>query len=101
MDLITNHKKRFEHLIRKGTKVYDTYMQCIIGHAMEKTMYPDSDIYWKIFEHKYHFPSMFTAELIAMNHTDFIITSSFQEIAGRYTHTIYGTCYAQQKKNHP
>ncbi|KVI12228.1 Sucrose synthase [Cynara cardunculus var. scolymus] len=46
------------------------------------TEYPDSDIYWKKFEEKYHFSSQFTADLIAMNHTDFIITSTFQEIAG-------------------
>ena len=30
----------------------------------------------------YHFAAQFTADLIAMNHTDFIITSTFQEIAG-------------------
>lgn len=56
--------------------------QCTIAHALEKTKYPDSDIYWKNFEEKYHFSSQFTADLIAMNHTDFIITSTLQEIAG-------------------
>ncbi|KAI7743924.1 hypothetical protein M8C21_002246, partial [Ambrosia artemisiifolia] len=56
--------------------------QCTIAHALEKTKYPDSDIYWKNFEDKYHFSAQFTADLIAMNHTDFIITSTFQEIAG-------------------
>lgn len=30
----------------------------------------------------YHFAAQFTADLIAMNHTDFICTSTFQEIAG-------------------
>jgi sucrose synthase len=50
---------------------------------LEKTKYPDSDIYWKSFEEKYHFSSQFTADLIAMNHSDFIITSTYQEIAGR------------------
>ncbi|KAI4379959.1 hypothetical protein MLD38_006195 [Melastoma candidum] len=55
--------------------------QCTIAHALEKTKYPDSDIYWKKFE-KYHFSCQFTADLIAMNHADFIITSTFQEIAG-------------------
>lgn len=30
----------------------------------------------------YHFGAQFTADVIAMNHSDFIITSSFQEIAG-------------------
>ncbi|KAF6164794.1 hypothetical protein GIB67_002450 [Kingdonia uniflora] len=56
--------------------------QCTIAHALEKTKYPKSDIYWKKFEEKYHFSCQFTADLIAMNHTDFIITSTFQEIAG-------------------
>ncbi|XP_047310735.1 sucrose synthase-like [Impatiens glandulifera] len=57
-------------------------VQCTIAHALEKTKYPDSDLNWKKFDDKYHFSSQFTADLIAMNHTDFIITSTFQEIAG-------------------
>nr|BCM94854.1 sucrose synthase 2 [Eustoma grandiflorum] len=56
--------------------------QCTIAHALEKTKYPDSDIYWKKFEEKYHFSCQFTADLLAMNHSDFIITSTYQEIAG-------------------
>ncbi|GFQ02999.1 sucrose synthase [Phtheirospermum japonicum] len=56
--------------------------QCTIAHALEKTKYPDSDIYLKQFDEKYHFSCQFTADLYAMNHTDFIITSTFQEIAG-------------------
>ncbi|CAM8933320.1 unnamed protein product [Rhodiola kirilowii] len=56
--------------------------QCTIAHALEKTKYPDSGIYWKKFEEKYHFTCQFTADLIAMNHADFIITSTYQEIAG-------------------
>nr|AKP55627.1 SuSy protein [Gladiolus hybrid cultivar] len=56
--------------------------QCTIAHALEKTKYPDSDIYWKEFDKQYHFSCQFTADLIAMNHADFIITSTFQEIAG-------------------
>lgn len=56
--------------------------QCTIAHALEKTKYPDSDLYWKKLDDKYHFSCQFTADLIAMNHTDFIITSTFQEIAG-------------------
>jgi sucrose synthase len=58
-------------------------MQCNIAHALEKTKYPDSDIYWRKYEDKYHFSSQFTADLIAMNNADFIITSTYQEIAGR------------------
>ncbi|KAL5785164.1 hypothetical protein ACOSQ2_007556 [Xanthoceras sorbifolium] len=56
--------------------------QCNIAHALEKTKYPDSDIYWKKYEDKYHFSSQFTADLIAMNNADFLITSTYQEIAG-------------------
>ncbi|THU70226.1 hypothetical protein C4D60_Mb08t22780 [Musa balbisiana] len=56
--------------------------QCNIAHALEKTKYPDSDIYWRKFEDKYHFSCQFTADLIAMNNADFIITSTYQEIAG-------------------
>nr|AOR83337.1 sucrose synthase A [Lilium davidii var. unicolor] len=56
--------------------------QCTIAHALEKTKYPNSDLYWKKFEKQYHFSCQFTADLIAMNHADFIITSTFQEIAG-------------------
>jgi sucrose synthase len=56
--------------------------QCTIAHALEKTKYPDSDIYWKKLDDKYHFSCQFTADIFAMNHTDFIITSTFQEIAG-------------------
>ncbi|CAN1185207.1 Sucrose synthase [Linum perenne] len=56
--------------------------ECTIAHALEKTKYPESDIYWKKMDEKYHFSCQFTADLIAMNHADFIITSTFQEIAG-------------------
>ena len=58
-------------------------LQCNIAHALEKTKYADSDINWKKFDEKYHFSCQFTAEILAMNHADFIITSTYQEIAGR------------------
>ncbi|KAJ4969448.1 hypothetical protein NE237_016149 [Protea cynaroides] len=56
--------------------------QCTIAHALEKTKYLDSDIYWKNYDDKYHFSCQFTADLLAMNNADFIITSTYQEIAG-------------------
>lgn len=56
--------------------------QCNIAHALEKTKYLYSDLYWKENEEKYHFSCQFTADLIAMNTADFIITSTYQEIAG-------------------
>jgi sucrose synthase len=56
--------------------------QCNIAHALEKTKYLYSDLYWKDNEPEYHFSAQFTADLIAMNTADFIITSTYQEIAG-------------------
>lgn len=57
--------------------------QCNIAHALEKTKYLMSDLYWKENDSQYHFGCQFTADLIAMNAADFIITSTYQEIAGR------------------
>ncbi len=56
--------------------------QCNIAHALEKTKYLYSALYWRENEEQYHFSSQFSADLIAMNTADFIITSTYQEIAG-------------------
>ncbi len=56
--------------------------QCNIAHALEKTKYLFSDLYWEDNEADYHFSAHFTADLLAMNAADFIITSTYQEIAG-------------------
>ncbi|WP_291319470.1 sucrose synthase [Desulfonatronospira sp.] len=56
--------------------------QCNIAHALEKSKYLFSSQYWKDNEAQYRFSSQFTADLIAMNTADFIITSTYQEIAG-------------------
>ncbi|KAF6174602.1 hypothetical protein GIB67_006254, partial [Kingdonia uniflora] len=56
--------------------------QATIAHALEKTKYEDSDAKWKELDPKYHFSCQFTADIISMNSTDFIITSTYQEIAG-------------------
>ena len=56
--------------------------QCNIAHALEKTKYLYSDLYWHEHEEQHHFACQFTADLIAMNSADFIITSTYQEIAG-------------------
>jgi sucrose synthase len=61
--------------------------QCNIAHALEKNKYLLSDLYWKDMDDQYHFSCQFTADLIAMNTADFIITSTFQEIAGT-SHTV-------------
>jgi sucrose synthase len=65
-------------LLAKSLKV----TQCNIAHALEKTKYLFSALYWKENEQQYHFSSQFTADLIAMNSADFIIASTYQEIAG-------------------
>ncbi len=56
--------------------------QCNIAHALEKTKYLYSDLYWQKLESIHHFSCQFTADLIAMNTADFIITSTYHEIAG-------------------
>ncbi|KIY99116.1 hypothetical protein MNEG_8846 [Monoraphidium neglectum] len=59
--------------------------QCNIAHALEKTKYQDADIKWADLDPTYHFSCQFLADLVAMNHADFIITSTYQEIAGNET----------------
>ncbi|KAL4012804.1 hypothetical protein IC575_029918 [Cucumis melo] len=56
--------------------------QGTIAHALEKTKYEDSDAKWKELDPKYHFSCQFTADMISMNATDFIITSTYQEVSG-------------------
>ncbi len=57
--------------------------QCNIAHALEKSKYLFSAQYWEENEAQYRFSAQFTADLTAMNAADFIITSTYQEIAGR------------------
>ncbi len=57
--------------------------QCNIAHALEKAKYLYSDLYWRENDPRYHFGCQFTADLISMNAADFIIASTYQEIAGR------------------
>ena len=56
--------------------------QCNIAHALEKTKYLHSDLHWQNHEADHHFAAQYTADLMAMNTADFIITSTYQEIAG-------------------
>ena len=56
--------------------------QCNIAHALEKCKYLFSGLYWDKMDEDYHFSIQFTADLIAMNAANFILTSSYQEIAG-------------------
>lgn len=61
-------------------RLHITY--CIIAHALEKSKYLFSNLYWQDLEEKYHFSLQFTADLIAMNAANFIISSTYQEIVG-------------------
>lgn len=56
--------------------------------------YPNADIYWQGLDREYHFSCQFTADLISMNTSDFIISSTYQEIAG--TETSVGQYEAHQ-----
>ena len=56
--------------------------QCNIAHALEKSKYLYSDLFWKGHQGEHNFACQYTADLISMNTADFIITSSYQEIAG-------------------
>ncbi|MBD2364095.1 sucrose synthase [Anabaena minutissima FACHB-250] len=57
--------------------------QCNIAHALEKSKYLFSNLYWQDLEDKYHFSLQFTADLIAMNAANFVISSTYQEIIGK------------------
>ncbi len=57
-------------------------IQCNIAHALEKSKYLFSDLYWHNFEEEYNFSVQFMADLIAMNLANFIISSTTQEIIG-------------------
>ncbi len=57
-------------------------IQCTIAHALEKNKYPFSDLYWQKKENDYHFSLQFIADILSMNKSDFIITSTHQEITG-------------------
>ena len=56
--------------------------KCTIAHALEKTKYLHSDLHWQDLEEEFHFSCQFSADLMAMNSADFIICSTYQEIAG-------------------
>jgi sucrose synthase len=57
--------------------------QCNIAHALEKSKYLFSNLYWPDLEENYHFSLQFTADLISMNAANFIVSSTYQEIIGR------------------
>ena len=56
--------------------------QCNVAHALEKSKYLFSNLYWQELESNYHFSIQFTADIIAMNAANFIVSSTYQEIVG-------------------
>lgn len=58
---------------------------CAAVHALEKTKYLFSDLRWEDFEPDYNFSLQFTADIVAYNSADFIISSSYREIGGTAT----------------
>ena len=58
---------------------------CAAVHALEKTKYLLSDLYWADMEQDYRFSLQFTADLISYNSADFIISSSYREVGGTNT----------------
>ncbi|MEG4033512.1 sucrose synthase [Microcoleus sp. S36b_A4] len=57
--------------------------QCNIAHALEKSKYLLSNLYWQESEEKYHFSLQFTVDIIAMNAANCIVSSTYQEIVGQ------------------
>jgi sucrose synthase len=55
---------------------------CTIAHALEKSKYLFSNLYWQDMEDKYHFSLQFTVDLLTMNSANFVLSSSYQEIVG-------------------
>ena len=60
-------------------------IQCNIAHALEKSKYLFSDLYWQDFEKEYNFSIQFIADMVSMNLANFIISSTRQEITGTET----------------
>ncbi len=54
-----------------------------VAHALEKSKYLFSNLYWQDLESNYHFSLQFTADLIAMNAANCIVSSTYQEIVGK------------------
>jgi sucrose synthase len=83
-DLIIGHYSDgnlVAHLMADALGV--THCACV--HALEKTKYLFSDMRWADMEQEYHFSLQFTADVLAYNSADYIVTSSYREIAGTET----------------
>ncbi len=80
-DLIVGHYSDGNLVAHRLADDLDT-THCAAVHALEKTKYLMSDMHWADMENEYHFSCQFTADIIAYNAADFIISSSYREIGG-------------------
>jgi sucrose synthase len=80
-DLIVGHYSDGNLVAHRLADDLDT-THCAAVHALEKTKYLMSDMHWADMENQYHFSCQFTADIIAYNAADFIISSSYREICG-------------------
>jgi sucrose synthase len=83
-DLIIGHYSDGNLVAYLLSQQLDT-THCAAVHALEKTKYLLSDMHWAGMENDYHFSLQFTADLLAYNSADYIITSSYREIGGTDT----------------
>jgi sucrose synthase len=80
-DLIIGHYSDGNLVAHRLAEELET-THCAAVHALEKTKYLLSDLNWANMEPEYHFSLQFTADLIAYNSADYIISSSYREIGG-------------------
>ncbi|MHB8899051.1 MAG: sucrose synthase [Thermoguttaceae bacterium] len=80
-DLIIGHYSDGNLVAHRLAEDLET-THCAAVHALEKTKYLLSDMHWADMEKDYHFSLQFTADLIAYNSADYIISSSYREIGG-------------------
>ncbi|QDU35791.1 Mannosylfructose-phosphate synthase [Maioricimonas rarisocia] len=80
-DLIVGHYSDGNLVAHRLAEDLDvTHCACV--HALEKTKYILSDMHWGEMEHDYRFSMQFTADLLAYNSADFIVSSSYREVGG-------------------
>ena len=80
-DLILGHYSDGNLVAYRMAKRWKT-LHCSIAHSLEKTRHLFGDLYWQELEGQYHFSKQFAADLISMNASNFILTSSQHEILG-------------------
>lgn len=83
-DLIIGHYTDGNLVAHLLAEELDT-THCAAVHALEKTKYLLSDMHWSDMEQDYRFSMQFTADLLAYNSADFIISSSYREVGGTQT----------------